>query len=89
MRCLVTMGWDKTMTKDTITIHIGSLAIPLLEQIEQQGYRFRDIRDCAKYEDYIHQTVKLMYASVITRTEFNRILERIVKDIKKKVERVE
>lgn len=79
----------REMSKDTITIHIGGLAKPLLEQVIEQGYRFRDSRDCAKFEDYIHQTTRLMFASLVTRTEANKIFERIVKGVKKAIERVE
>lgn len=76
------------MGKDNITIHVGGLAKPLLEQVAEQGYRFKDSRDCAMYEDYIHQTTKLMFAFLITRTEANNIFKRITKAIAKSVEKV-
>lgn len=76
------------MSKDNITIHVGGLAKPLLEQVTEQGYRFKDSRDCSMYEDYIEQTTKLMFAFLITRTEANKIFERITKAVAKSVEKV-
>ena len=75
--------------KDNINIHIGSLAKPLLEQVTEQGYSFKDIRDCSIFVNYIDQVTRLMFAGIITRTEADKITKRIVKMIGLSIEKVE
>ena len=77
------------MSKDNITIHVGGLAKPLIEQVAEQGYRFKDARDCAVFENHIEQVTRLMFAFLITKTEANRIFGRITKAIGRAVKKVE
>ena len=72
--------------KNNINIHIGFLAKPLLEQVTEQGYRFKDTSDCSIFVNYIDQVTRLMFAGIITRTEADKIYNRIVKMIASSIE---
>ena len=71
-----------------ITIQYGSLANPIVEQVESQGYVFLNAEDSAKYEIQIDMATRLFFAMLLTRSEYNKVLERITKAISKSVEKV-
>jgi hypothetical protein len=71
-----------------ITIQYGSLAKPIVEQVEAQGYAFSNAEDSAKYERQIDMATRLFFAMLLTRSEYNKVLERVTKLISKSVEKV-
>jgi hypothetical protein len=72
--------------KNKITIQYGALAKPLLEQLTEQGYHFKDAKWYAICEDHISSATKLYFAMILTPSEYNKALERITKFIGRRVE---
>ena len=63
-------------------LHIGALAPSLSEQLENQGFI---LKDSNYYEKVLESRIYLFMGGFITETENEKVVERIFKEISKKV----